>query len=164
MVLELETESKIQMSMSTSPPEAPARKLRWFQYSLRSLLLFTLLVSVGMSWVAVRMGKARRQKEAVEEIRKLGGVVLYVHELQTSGNPLPSKGPPGPAWLRSWLGDDFFTTVVDVEFPSSSVTDAGLTHLKGLTQLWTLDLDDTNVTDEGVKRLQRELPQRMIRR
>jgi hypothetical protein len=58
------------MSMATSQPEAPARKLRWFQYSLRSLMLLVLVVSVGMSWVAVKMKRARQQDKAVEEIKK----------------------------------------------------------------------------------------------
>jgi hypothetical protein len=39
---------------------------RWFQYSLRSLLLPMLLASIGMSWVAVRLQRARWQKEAVQ--------------------------------------------------------------------------------------------------
>ncbi len=126
----------------------PARKLRWFQYSLRSLLLLTLLVSLVMSCVAVRMQRARRQDEAVEEIEKLGGQVQYDYEAQ-------GVNPPGPAWLRNLLGENFFATVVAVDLSLQQVTDAGLEHLKGLTQIQTLCLVQTMVTDEGVKKLQR---------
>ena len=49
----------------------PEPRRRWYQYNLRSLLVLTLLVSVGMSWVAVRMQRARRQKEAVGETSTL---------------------------------------------------------------------------------------------
>ena len=46
----------------------------------------------------------------------------------------------------------------------AQVTDAGLVHLKGLTQLQELYLVDTKVTDEGVKKLQQALPNCKIRR
>ena len=41
--------------------------------SLRALMLLVLLVSIGMSWLAVRMERARKQWEAVEAIERLGG-------------------------------------------------------------------------------------------
>jgi hypothetical protein len=145
------------MSMVTSPPEAPARKLRWFQYSLQSLLLLTLAVSLGMSWVAVRMKRAREQREAVEEIVKLGGRATYDYQVQESGNSLPDAEPCGPAWLRSILGETFFARVVDAAFPPP-VTDADLAHLEGLTQLQSLYVFETKVTEDGVTRLQKALP------
>ena len=40
------------MGMATAKLRSPVHKLRWFQYSLRSLMLLVLLVSLGMSWVA----------------------------------------------------------------------------------------------------------------
>ena len=44
------------------------------------------------------------------------------------------------------------------------VTDAGLVHLKGLTKLNYLILNDTMVTDEGVGELKEALPNCDIRR
>lgn len=45
---------------------------------------------------------------------------------------------------------------INVSFPSTSnVTD--LVHLKGLTELRTLELNDTNLTDKGLEHL-KELP------
>jgi hypothetical protein len=165
------------ISMATSQPKVSVRKLRWYQYSLGALMLLVLLVSLGMSWVAVKMKSARQQKEAVEEIEKLGGGVLYDYQIQQPGGLLPGTHPPGPAWLRNLLGEDFFTTVVYASFVYSPVTDAGLEHLKGLTrlrglaiveakatgvgleplkgmaQLQTLDFDLTPITDVGLKYL-----------
>jgi hypothetical protein len=135
--------------MASSPPEAPARKLRWFQFSLRSLLLLVLLVSLGMSWVAVKIERGRQQKEAVEEIEKLGGLVAYDYQ-----QVYRSVGPSGPVWLRNWLGKDLFATVVEVRFTSASGTDAELEHLKGMTQLQKLDLHGTQVTDAGLEHLE----------
>ena len=109
---------------------------RWrFQFSIGSLLVLVLVVAIPCSWMAVEMKNARRQKEAVRGIMKLGGIVSYDYQLQRSGNPLARAGQPGPAWLRDLLGEDFFVTVVEVNFAVRSVTDADLEHLKGLTQL-----------------------------
>jgi hypothetical protein len=141
------------MNMATSQPESPARKLRWFQYSLRSLLLLVLLVSLGMSWVAVRMKRTRQQDEAVEEITKFGGWALYDYQNGQFGDVRPTAEPPGPAWLRNLLGENFFATVVEVHFASPLLTDRGLEHLKGLSQLRWLDLPGTQVTDSGLEHL-----------
>ena len=54
---------------------AAALVFRWrFQFSLRTLFIVMFLACIGMSWVSVKMQQARRQKEVVEEIKKLGGV------------------------------------------------------------------------------------------
>jgi hypothetical protein len=141
--------------MATSQPEAPARKLRWFQYSLRSLMLLVLVVSLGMSWFAVKMKRAREQEKAVEEITRLGWSVAYDYQLDKRGGWVSGAVPPGPAWVWNLLGEKegFFATVVFVDLSSCSVTDAGLEHLKGLTQLRTLILDSTKVTDAGLEHL-----------
>ena len=70
------------------------------------------------------------EKEAVAAIEELGG---RVRELEFCG------------------------TVVD--FSYSKVTDAGLVHLKGMTDLRSSDLRHTEVTAEGVKALQAALPE-----
>jgi len=55
---------------ATEPQPAPARpRRRWLQYSLRTLLVFMVLASVPMSWLAVKMHHAREQREAVEAMR-----------------------------------------------------------------------------------------------
>ncbi len=138
--------------MASSQPEAPARKLRWFQYSLRSLMLLVLVVSLGMSWVAVKIKRARQQERAVEELRKSGVYVWYDYQVEQSGKA-PYTGPPGPAWLRNLLGENFFATLVGGNFASPSVTDANLESLEELTQLRDLNLNGTQVTDAGLKHL-----------
>jgi hypothetical protein len=45
-----------------------------------------------------------------------------------------------------------------LDLQETNVTDAGLKHLRGLTQLDSLDLRKTKVTDAGVANLQRALP------
>ena len=45
---------------------------------------------------------------------------------------------------------------------NTQITDAGLEHLKGLTQLRTLGLVDTKATDKGVKEIRKALPKTSI--
>jgi hypothetical protein len=46
----------------------------------------------------------------------------------------------------------------------TGITDAGLKHLVGLTRLQELDLHGTHVTDEGIAKLQEALPNCQITR
>jgi hypothetical protein len=119
---------------------APKPKLRWFQYSLRTLMVFVTLCAIPCSWLAVKMQQVKRQREAVAAIEKLGGIVLW------------SGDPSGPAWVRGLLGDDFYRSVL-VVLARSDVTDAGLENLKGLNNLKMLDIHNTQVTDAGLQHL-----------
>jgi hypothetical protein len=110
-------------------------------------LVFVLLVSIGVSWFAVKMEKARRQKEAVEAIEKAGLEVWYEHEWG-------SRQPDAPQWLRELLGDDFFVDVVTVLPSNPGFGDDGATHFEGLTNLRALSLHRTQITDAGLKHLE----------
>ena len=167
--------------------QRPKRRWPWFR--LRTLLIAVLVLSLPLSWCAVRMEKARRQRDVVEMIERMGGYVGY------DGRPIPAfcpkvTGKRKPTLLRGILGDDFFDTVVVVSFdnyPSASlmpatrrvdlddddlrkvarlkhlqriglqganVTDAGLEHLHGMTSLEHLDLlNNMRVTDAGIEHL-----------
>jgi hypothetical protein len=147
-------------------------------------LIFVLLVSVGMSWLAVKLEKARRQKEAVEAIEKAGGVVLYDYHFDADDGLSGAYRVrlvklTAPAWLRRWLGDDFVANVVAVDLPQIDqskagrrdgplwmitgpvphdawINDSDLLHfnLKCLTGLQDLRLDGAQVSDVGLLNLQ----------
>ncbi len=120
-----------------------------FQFSLRSLLVLMTAVAIVCSWFSVRMQEARRQREAIEAI---DGLARYGYQLDGNGGYLPgTPEPPGPPWLRNLVGVDFLSDVRGLYY--AAVTDAGLArlvHLKGLTNLKELWLDDTQVTDAGL--------------
>ena len=87
-------------AVETEPPKAepPKRKRRWFQFSLRSLMIFTLICAIGSAWVVMRLKRAERQKSAVEAILKDGGVVWYATtKSMPKGNHIANPERPGPA-------------------------------------------------------------------
>jgi Leucine-rich repeat (LRR) protein len=162
--------------MQTEPPNAepPKRKRRWFQFSLRSLMMLTLLVGLGMAtWIVPIKNRAERQKAAVEAIKNDSGSLFYDYELDAYGNGITGAEPPGPAWLRRLLGDDFFTTVVGVGVNTPAdmkylgelselrgvgaygvpIADVDLESIRGSTQLKGLNLSLTKVTDAGLRNL-----------
>ncbi len=55
-----------------------------------------------------------------------------------------------------WLNDQ--EKVVEIHYYGPKSTDAGLVHLKGLTNLYLLVLYGTRITDAGVAELQKALP------
>ena len=67
------------MMMETdSSPTSKTRepKLRWFQYSLRSLFALTFLVAIGMSYIAVTIqDSAEAEGAAAKAVEKAGGTV-----------------------------------------------------------------------------------------
>jgi hypothetical protein len=131
-----------------------------------------LIIGAGLSWL---VRTARIQHDAVASIRKGGGSVYYNWE-----GPLDYFGTkrrdPGPRWLVDQLGVDYFGHVSfvlcqasnvdsipighlgEVEFlflSGSALTDDGLSRLRGLNRLRSLQLDGTKVTDVGLGALER---------
>ena len=129
-----------------------------FQFSLRSLMLLALIVAIPCSWLKTAMKQARKQRETVETITKLHGEVSYDFEIDRSGEKIPDANRPGPAWLRTLLGDDLFVDVALVDFYTPEFSDAGLEQieerLKALTRLQHLRLWSCNVSDSGLKRIE----------
>ncbi len=124
---------------------------RWFQFRLRTLLIAVLLLGLPLSWVAVRMERARRQREAVEAIAKLGGGVRYDYH---DGVCHPAEHPPVPSWLLKLRGDDFFSCVVGVGFfPADRVGDDDLAVLGTLPRLNFVELVHVPITDNGLRHL-----------
>src|SRR5262245_3156502 len=81
----------------------PKPHRRWYQISLRMLLLLVTMASAGFGWLGVKVRKAQRQNEAVEAIRSQGGAVHYDYD--SKGQFIESASPPIPGWLRKWVVD-----------------------------------------------------------
>jgi hypothetical protein len=142
---------------TTSLPPTPKPRRRWIQFSLRTLMLIMFLLGIGLSWMAAWIQRARQQKEVVEAIAELGGWVCYDCDFDEFGEPSAPAEPSRLAWLHSLFRED-------LDLSDTRVSDTGLAHLKGLTQLQHLDLRDTQVTDAGITALQMALPNAEIYR
>lgn len=93
--------------VSASAPIRPKRN--WLAFSLRGFLLGCLVVSAGLGFFGQTLARIRQQRAAIAAIQKHSGSnVRYRHEIEHK-----SLAPPGPAWLRSALGDDAFVEPVE---------------------------------------------------
>ncbi len=135
-------------SQSADPPSTakPRRKRRSFQFSLRSLLIFTVVVAIGAAWLGRRIEQKHKEQAAIDEIVKAGGKIVY--DLQQGTH---KRDASGPKWLRKLLGDNFFSEVTGVDLANG--TDAQLAYLDDFPQLKTLVVSGTGLSDAGIKHL-----------
>jgi len=164
------------MEVKSSKVNRPKRKRRWFQFSLRSLLIFTTAVAIACCWVERRLERKRKERAAVKRIEALSGCASYDYENAPAKAGTAAREPFGPAFLRRLLGDDFFGEVTRIGFlggindeqlqnvvlfaqleelylNTSEVTDSGLASLKPLSDLRVLFLGQTKITNEGLSNL-----------
>jgi hypothetical protein len=127
-------------------------KRRWYQFSLRTLLVLVLLASIGLSWLAVKMEWARRQRAVLSKLAHFEPHAEY----------------SGQSVVRLWFQknpneftDDDLSHVNKLEnlqclnLTETGISDAGLVHLNELPRLKTLFLWDTRITDAGLIRLEK---------
>ena len=140
MLLEIATPRAIVTGMTDPKPIR-----RWFQFSLRTLLIFVTLCAIPCSWLAVKIRQARRERETAEAIKELVG----------AGGGVEWSKPSVPAWLRSLVGEDVFVHIHKVFLSGPQVTDVQLDYLNGLSQLEDLSIWGTQITDTGLEHLHR---------
>ena len=149
--------------MTTTAPTSTTPRRRWLQLSVRTLMFVALAGGVSCAWFAERMNHARRQRENVRFVRELGGYEFYDSQRWADGSiPLMAPKvalvtPTLRSRLQSFLDDDFFRTVVRVDFQvDRPLSDSDLkTIIGGLPALEELHLNDTEITDSGILELRR---------
>ena len=143
-------------------------KRNWIQFSLRSILVLTVLISLGLGIVRSFVWPYQIQRRAGETIRELGG------SLQTEIGDR--------AWLQDWFGEEYVQDIVFVDLGDCEISEACVWQLAALPKLQTLViggkgfadhdlaqfnssyglkfliLDSTNATEAGVARLKKALP------
>jgi hypothetical protein len=127
------------MAEPTSKP-----KRRWFQFSLRTLMVFVTLCAVLCSWHQYNL--ARKRAELARAADQLSTNVQQMF----FGEPEITD-----AELKHF---ERFCQLEVLSLKNADITDAGLEHLRGMKNLRHLYLKGTKVTDSGVKKLQKALP------
>ena len=140
------------------------------RFSVRGLIVLVLLAGGILGWI---VNQAHVQRDAVAAIRRANGNVEY--DLN------PNRSPRWLRWLADRLGIDYVSHVIRVdlvgvgpdglatvaeldhvvhlkqieqlELWESSVNDARLADLEGLTRLRSLGLHKTRVGDKGLANL-----------
>lgn len=102
---------------------------RRFQFSLRSLLLFFVTVSIVCSWLAVEIEQAREQARAVADLQKAGATVAYDWPFNDSDGFQKVRWP-APGWLLNLFGVDFFVTPSNLFLPPNLNRDTDPAKLK----------------------------------
>ncbi len=131
-------------------------KLRWYQFSLRTLLVFVTCSAFVFAWLGVRLQQARlreqRAKEQAEIVAKLGRLSPYASYDANTGyvNNLFLKAPPDGE-----IGDELaylkeLPELAALDLVRTKVADAALVHLKALPALRDLNLQGANVSDAGL--------------
>jgi len=141
--------------MSDTNPPKPKR--RWYQFSLRTLLVLVTLFAVACSWYAYEMREAAKRRAAIAELEELGALVRYYDPDDTTTPEEYRDGEP-PRWysfLRRLHGDRYLGHAVgfatgNIDDP---VTDAHMAHLARLTDLEYITLCRAEITDNGLAHL-----------
>jgi len=113
------------------------------QFSLQGFLMLVALLAV---WLGVVVHRARVERDAIKAIKDLGGAVIYDCELKYAQSEKYGfsfsihldRPPPGPAWLRRLIGDEFFQDAeivfLDPDVPAANQVKA-IPHLQQLRML-----------------------------
>ena len=133
--------------MSAVPVSCPWR--RYVRFSVRGMIVVILVIGIWMGWI---VRSARIQREAVSAIKRNGGSVLY--SSGWTGDPtLGIDGLRVPNWLVHAIGADYFDHACSVGF-AKELSDKEFAPVGNLSTLESMVLFHTNLTDAGLAHLE----------
>jgi Leucine rich repeat len=148
---------------------APMPKRVRLRFSLRALLVLTLVVGLGVAWLTSEFNKRQTNARILAEfdvLRSLGCRIEYQGSKSVQSNWLDQFLGPSQTGIadsvdcnRKPITDaqlkhvSRLTHLRHLRLCNTAITDAGLAHLKGLKNLESLDLHGTSVTDAGLEHL-----------
>ena len=114
-------------------------KRRWLRFSVRTLLLLTVVVAC---WLGVQVNQAQKRRAAITAVREAGGFCFLEHDSD---------------WKRSLnasIGEEYRTKPLVVGIRAAAIDDALLMHLRNMPRDSELALDRR----EDVERFSELLP------
>jgi Leucine-rich repeat (LRR) protein len=141
---------------------APKPKRRWFQFSLRTLLLTMFLAACLVGWVAWRLRAPNLKKLEAVGGRVWGKgdgprEVCFVSYICTPYGSFLDERNEAVADADLWHLKAV-PNLRSLELSHTNISDDGLVHLRRLRTLAVLELEDARVTDAGLAHL-KQLPQ-----
>jgi hypothetical protein len=138
-------------AMNDSDP--PNLRRRWYRFSLRTLVLFVVFTTVGFGLVGIRLQQGRNDRRIVAKLKEIGPVAVQYDSEDVWGRVVllyVSHPNHTDASLNHLKG---LTNLQTLDLANSQITDTGLEHLKGLKHLEDLHLGNTQIGDAGLKHL-----------
>jgi hypothetical protein len=146
------------------PAVSDKPKRRWFQFSLRALLIGITVGSVALGWYMYRWRRQQaEQRKATAAVKELGGSAShsYSSESYVSRMLEGHDAENDFTLMDKHLRDGDLRIFASAEMTKgltlfrNEITDEGLVHLKDLHHLRFLDLrHNKEITDEGLKHLE----------
>ena len=134
--------------------KAPDQCRRWkARFSLRSLLVATLIFACGLGWYVSETRRAMRRQKAVAHIRSVGGHATYERQREAKGNLKSILQRLQSSIVGTNVGVDFLNDVYKVSIHHAH--DVDLEVIRDLSRLKDLRLNSRHVTDNGVRHLHR---------
>jgi hypothetical protein len=134
------------MTESLSKP-----RLRSLRFSLRFLMLLVVVLAIPMAW---KVNRAQNQRRVMAELGPLHPRVLYDYQTSRINGVVTastSAQPPGPAWLRKFLGDEYFVDIFQLMIDGPGVNDKTLALISTLPRLESVGLTNTaEISDDGL--------------
>jgi len=131
----------------TNPNPTNRRK---FRFSLRTLMIVGVLLSLLLGWVGIECQKIRQERRSLEHLSEFQQGVAYrrlhVVTLRIGAN---TGGPNDDDLVHLKR----FGRLEHLQVESSNVTDAGLRHIREIAGLKQLILWGTKNTDSGLHHL-----------
>ena len=99
--------------MQIEPPKAelPKRKRRWFQFSLRTLLIFTAIVAIPCAYVGWQARFVRQRRAMLSAVIDSGGGYRSFLPKEGTHDFIGDVELDEPPFLRRCFGDETITNV-----------------------------------------------------
>lgn len=147
--------------MAATSEKSP-RRYR-FVFRLRTLMIVVLLVALFPGW---RANRAYTQKRLVAQIKAAKGSITYDFQVfRPGGSPGIRKkpaAPPGPDWLRNWIGDEYFQEVAGVTF-RGPVTAETMEAISRLDRLESIEIGGPLKVGDGLEKFRGSSYLRVVR-
>jgi hypothetical protein len=90
---------------------APRRRLRWFQFRLRTLFVLTALVALAAMWIGSQIRIVQERKWLREHSPRASFLPIENYNPVNPNQRWP-KGTPTVSWFRRMLGDEAIYSIV----------------------------------------------------